>query len=959
MKNSHLCLALALSSTLLFTAAMPAQAQLVSGGITISEVDGQNVITGTGEYDQVNYDGKLADYTFTRNADNSVSVARPDGKIDRLILIDGFWFIGEEKWYAMSEVLYSQAGDQTITGTPDDYDQVDYPGSAADYNFVRNDDLSVTVTKPNGTRDTLIDIDGFWFLDEEAWYAINSLAERVVGGRTYTGSPDAYDQVDYPTGALDYEFRVVTAGTVEVTNRGNDNVDTLIDIDGIWFQEEEQWYSIFDLTSQSGQTYTGTDEYDQVDYPGSLADYIFTQNSDGSVSAEKPNGTTDTLINIDGFWFGGEEAWYSIEDALAPPPPPPPPVPTDPYLEPDHPSYFGEIVLEKRSGFCLTTATGNTGNEVTGDVFQSACTGAANQRYSFAPYQNYYQIRSENGQCLGVAGSSNSLGANIREFSCSFDDNMLWSVAGTGNSQTLVAKHSGKCAHIEESGATPNNVHQWDCVNSLNEQWRIDAPLGDGKLRFNSNGLWEGPYRMPLVPSAAAILPDGKVVTWSAYAKMTFGGNNGRTATSIFDPVTKTATDRNVSNTSHDMFCPGTTMLSDGRLMVTGGSSDRVTSIYNPATDQWSRDANLNTPRGYHAMTPLSDGRVLALGGSWSGARANKPGEVWSEGSGWQSKSGLADTRLYTADPEGYYRSDNHMWLFQAPNGKVFHPGPARNSNWIDVNGNGTVTPSVARGDDVDALNGNAVMYDVGKILAVGGSTRYTGFDASKRAYVFDINGGEGGVTVKRIADMAFKRVYANSVVLPSGDVIVIGGQEFGKQFTDEKSVFTVEMWNPETETFSQLADMRVPRNYHSIAILMKDGRVLTGGGGLCGSCTANHADVEIFTPPYLLGPDGALATRPVLSNVPAQARPGNTISVDMDTDTSHSFALVRTAAVTHSVNNDERRIPLQATAQGGGTFSLSLPSSANVLIPGNYFLFAMNASGVPSVGEIINVPAN
>ena len=160
----------------------------------------------------------------------------------------------------------------------------------------------------------------------------------------------------------------------------------------------------------------------------------------------------------------------------------------------------------------------------------------------------------------------------------------------------------------------------------------------------------------------------------------------------------------------------------------------------------------------------------------------------------------------------------------------------------------------------------------------------------------------------------------------------------------------------PQTGEFKRLADMTIPRNYHSFALLMRDGRIFAAGGGLCGSCSTNHPDAEIFTPPYLLNNDGTLATRPVLSNAPAQISAGTTINVTLDSSQSHSFALVRTAAATHSVNNDQRRIPLNVISRSGGSFSLEIPSNQNVVIPGNYFLFAMNERGVPSEAALVNV---
>ena len=932
-----------------------AMAQQVSDGVTISELDGQTLISGTAKYDQVDYPGRFEQYVFTRNADNSVTVDRPDGERDLLRMIDGFWFQGEEKWYSIDEVITEQARDQTITGSADAYDQVDYKGFASEYTFTRNEDLSVSVQKPNGFTDRLVEIDGIWFLDEEAWYPINSLTETTSGNQVFTGSPDEYDQVDYPTGAADYQFNLVSLGRVEVS-KPDLSVDTLIEIDGIWFQEEEQWYSIDALLQTSGQTYRGGSEYNQIDYPGFSADYSFETVSTGTVRVEKPNNTIDTLINYDGVWFSGEDEWYSIQDLLEQDNTPDDP-PNQGDFGPDDPAAFGQVVAARLNGFCLTVATESDSENATGNVIMEPCTGADNQSFSFAPYNGAYQIRVASGRCLGVEGASRNSLANVAELSCSLQDHLLWNLEGTGTGVSIQAKHSGKCLNIEGARGTAGaNLIQWDCRFVNNDLWRVDAQIGEGKLRVSSDGLWEGPYDLPLVPAAGANLPDGRILGWSARAKFSFGRGAQQTVTTIFDPETLTASEQVISNTRHDMFCPGTAMLQDGRIMVTGGNTDSRTSIYDPNTNTWSIATEMNTPRGYHAMTPLADGSILTMGGSWSGGRFEKPGEIWSPNGQWVSKDGLKSGPLETRDSGGQYRRDNHMWLFMAPNGKVFHAGPSRDMHWLDMSGSGSITSSARRSNDADAMNGNAIMYDIGKILTLGGAQNYTSSEATARAHTIDINGGENNVQVARTDDMGFKRAYHNSIVLPSGEVVVIGGQEFAVAFSDNKSVLAAEIWNPETGAFKRLADMTIPRNYHSYALLMKDGRIFAAGGGLCGSCSTNHPDAEIFTPPYLLNNDGSLATRPILSNTPSEITAGSTISVTMDSSEDHTFALVRTSAATHSVNNDQRRVPLQVSNKSGQTFALELPSNENVLIPGNYYLFAMNERGVPSVGALVNV---
>ena len=458
--------------------------------------------------------------------------------------------------------------------------------------------------------------------------------------------------------------------------------------------------------------------------------------------------------------------------------------------------------------------------------------------------------------------------------------------------------------------------------------------------------------KLPLVPASAANLPNGKVLFWSANDRFSFGAG-GQAYTALFDPNTGTSTESLVNHTGQDMFCPGTSNLADGRILVSGGSDAAKTSIYNPATGAWSVAAQMNIPRAYQANTVLRDGSVFTLGGSWAGGLGNKRPEIWTEAGGWRNLGGIATEPFLTSDPRGVYRSDNHMWLIPAGNGQVFHAGPSVNMNWIETAGAGSSRTAGLRGDDVASMSGNAVMYDIGKVLKVGGSPAYQDVNATSGSYAIDI---AAGVKVRKLAPMAYARAFHNSVVLPNGQVMVLGGQSFPVPFSDNTSVLAPELWDPTTETFTILAPMAVPRNYHSVALLLPDARVLSAGGGLCGvGCTANHPDAQIFTPHYLFNADGSPAARPALLSAPATAVYGTTLAVTTDSAVTE-FALVRLASTTHTVNNDQRRIPLTFQSTGVNSYALAVPTNPGWAIPGDYMLFAMNAQGVPSVAKFIRV---
>lgn len=594
---------------------------------------------------------------------------------------------------------------------------------------------------------------------------------------------------------------------------------------------------------------------------------------------------------------------------------------------------------------CLTTGGSTTGANVT----IAPCSSATDQQWSVVSVgSDWFELRSaESGMCLSVDGTAAI--SNVIQWPCGGNrQDQQWRAQGT----TLIVRHTGMCLDVSGAAtATGTRLIQYNCItNHPNQQFDFAVAPVSGGL-----GQWGPVIQTPLVPVAGSALSNGKALLWSGYSNTDFGGGSTPyTQTVIFDPATLTSTARQVANTGHEMFCPGIANLADGRILVNGGSNNAETSIFDPATGTWENAADMNIGRGYQGTSPLSSGRVFTLGGSWSGGYGNKTAEVWQQGNGWRVLSGIPSAPFETMDERGTWRADNHLWLFPWEDDTVFQAGPARTMHWIDATGNGAYQPAGVRGSDADAMNGSAVMYEPGKILTIGGAPDYNASEGTANANVIDISAGYGNATTRAVGSLNNRRTLHSSVLLPTGEVLVMGGQQRADLFRDTTAVMVPELWNPVTETFTEMAPMAVPRTYHSMALLLRDGRVLAGGGGLCDDCNTNHLDVQLFSPPYLFNADGTPATRPVISNAPATAGYGQTVPVRTSTDVTE-FSLVRVSSATHSVNNDQRRIPVQASGQSG-TWQVQFPSSSGVATPGEYLLFAMNAQGTPSVAASVRI---
>ena len=84
---------------------------------------------------------------------------------------------------------------------------------------------------------------------------------------------------------------------------------------------------------------------------------------------------------------------------------------------------------------------------------------------------------------------------------------------------------------------------------------------------------------------------------------------------------------------------------------------------------------------------------------------------------------------------------------------------------------------------------------------------------------------------------MAGPRKLHNATLLPDGKVLVTGGIRSGEDPNTKPSdpAYTSEMWDPATGTWLTMASFTLCRSYHSIALLLPDGRVLSAGGNYGG----------------------------------------------------------------------------------------------------------------------------
>ncbi|MEZ4660715.1 MAG: SdrD B-like domain-containing protein [Caldilineaceae bacterium] len=464
-------------------------------------------------------------------------------------------------------------------------------------------------------------------------------------------------------------------------------------------------------------------------------------------------------------------------------------------------------------------------------------------------------------------------------------------------------------------------------------------------------GQWSAVYDWPVMPIHATLLPNGKVLAWDATPD-DFDPNGGippnphaptasnTTRATVWDPVTNAHLSVN-PDTQSDIFCAGHAFLPDGRLFIASGDVGALgrfegTNIFDPADNSWTRVQDLYAARWYPSAVPLANGEIVVVGGGPDTV------ELWTKENNYRVLTGATRT------------GEIYPWMHAAPNGKVFYSGPFETLYRLDTTGDGA-WQQLAQRDTVARDYGSVAAFDVGKVLVTGGGP------SADSALVLDMDSG----AVTPTGSMHHGRRQHNITILADGTVLATGGNDSGVNLIDiDHGVYAAELWDPATGEWTVLATMQRNRQYHSTALLLPDGRVLSGGGGYCTDCTAanyHEPNVEIFSPPYLFKKDGSgqLADRPIISSIPDSARYSTTFDVTATPAAAITkVALVRLSSVTHSVNLEQRYLTLNFS-QSGSTLSVTAPANPNLAPPGYSMLFLINADGVPSVAEFIRLEAD
>lgn len=416
-------------------------------------------------------------------------------------------------------------------------------------------------------------------------------------------------------------------------------------------------------------------------------------------------------------------------------------------------------------------------------------------------------------------------------------------------------------------------------------------------------------------------------------------------------------------------FCAGHAYLPNGMVGVfggnlggNGGTGAKLALIFDPTTQTWHQQHDMAVGRWYPTVVTGADGRQTIMSGQ-SELGWGTPTPVVERFPAKGQPVSLDPSKAPDSLPLDQWRADapygkDYPQLFSLNDGKIYGFGRSWNEQWLfdPIDESRASLPD--RPDRAERNYGSAVALPSGvngpdSVLILGGDKD------DPRTYRF--SGGKWSADTSR----AFGRTQDDTVILPDGTLMSVNGSPDIRDYGNG-------LYNPNADQKYRQIELRdakgnwtlgpvqrLPRGYHSNAVLLPDGRVMITGDEL--QQIANNPDIksgmngtiEIYEPAYLhQGP------RPELGEVPSgPVGYGANLRVTSSTPSRVSRAvLVAPITSTHSIDTSQRHLELQIASRAGNALVLKAPPSANAAPPGFYMLFLLDDKGVPSIAKWVQL---
>jgi len=390
--------------------------------------------------------------------------------------------------------------------------------------------------------------------------------------------------------------------------------------------------------------------------------------------------------------------------------------------------------------------------------------------------------------------------------------------------------------------------------------------------------------------------------------------------------------------TPFDVFCAGQTVLPDGKVLVAGGTQQYDPFIglhsswfFDPALEEWIRLGDMAFGRWYPSLVTLGDGRAIAVSG------ISEASEVFAPMTGWSTLPHGTDLPLYP-----------HLLVLA--DGAVFYTGGQLGQAALDARkinpftAGETIVPGLRSQNNRDEAFSVLLppAQDQRVMVFGGGGPQH----ATNKTDIVDLKVGAPHYIAG--PDMAHARGLHNCVILPDRKVLVSGGGYRGETRAD--AVHQAELYDPAANTFHPAGTQLVSRLYHSVALLLPDGRVITAGSNP--DRGDDELRMELYHPPYLFR-----GARPFIQDAPQQWLYGTTVAIHTPQATEIKWVhLIRPMAVTHSNDTAQRLVDLPIGERDVCHLHVAVTENPNLAPPGWYLLFLCNEAGIPSVARWVHL---
>jgi hypothetical protein len=395
--------------------------------------------------------------------------------------------------------------------------------------------------------------------------------------------------------------------------------------------------------------------------------------------------------------------------------------------------------------------------------------------------------------------------------------------------------------------------------------------------------------------------------------------------------------------------CAASKLLWNNKVIMAGGTDQEIygpgtrkIKQFNLTTQTWQTLPLMLDYRWYPSMTQLADGRLLLVGGGGLNNPVRvKTSELYDPVAGTTE---LTDTVAIGMEQSPILTLYNGKALMTFRPPQLFDPATEQWELAADfVQGN-----RMPNGDHVDH---ELVHLPEGKVIAIG----FKPFPA-----------GSGGNLVERYdpltdiwtlgAHFEPLRSRSETVLTPDRRILVLAGAK--ETPTDPSPVNQwgymdlTDQYDPYSDTWRRLAPMPHKREYHALAILVPDGRIIVVGGEGAPGNEPPLSIIDAYEPPYLFR-----GVRPQLLNLEkTDYQRGEIIHFDAArTNTPTSVILQSTQAVTHMMNCGENRFLDLHFSIDNHAVSATIPDDSLKALPGWYLLWMM-VDDIPSEARVVRI---